>query len=248
LTGLRSDLGADLVKTGIALKFFANFFGLLLLMAVACDPGGYTPPELGTQYFPLRTGFYQIYSVERIDYQEDANPVTTEYEMLVEVVDSFPSTSQEFTYVIHRSTRPTPMDDWTPLDTWSARKDDRELVLNEGNVSYLKLVFPVREHGKWNHNKYNTLEADQYEIVSFKEPFQLPSGTTFDNTLTVERAEDPEYILFQNESREVYAKDYGVIFKEVIQLHFCNNDDCRGQQIIERGLKLKQWLKEYGIQ
>jgi hypothetical protein len=248
LTGLRSDLGADLVKTGIALKLFVNFFGLLLLLAVACDPGEYTPPELGTEYFPLRTGFYQIYSVERTDYQEDADPATTEYEMLVEVVDSFPSTSQEFTYVIHRSTRATSGEAWTPLDTWSARKNDRELVVNEGNVPYLKLVFPVREHGKWNHNKYNRLNADEYEIVSLKDPFQLPSGTTFDNTLTVKRAEDPEFVLFQNESTEVYAKDYGMIFKDVVQLHFCYDDDCKGQQIIETGFKLKQWLKEYGMQ
>ena len=248
MTGLRSDLGADLVKTGIALKLFVNFFGLLILSVVACDPGEYTPPELGSQYFPLQKGLYHIYSVERIDYQEGASPVTTEYEMLVEVVDSFPSASQEVTYVIHRSTRSTSAEEWTALDTWSARKNNRELVVNEGNVSYLKLVFPPRERSTWNSNKYNTLEADEYEIVSFKDPFQLPSGTTFDNTLTVERAEDPEYILFQNESREVYAKEYGVIFKEVIQLHFCDDDDCRGQQIIESGMKVKQWLKEYGIQ
>jgi hypothetical protein len=252
LTGLRFYSGADLVKTGLSLKLFLKYFvsmiavpGMLIL-AIGCDGDEYTAPEIGLEYFPMQTGAYQIYSVEKTEYSETNDPVTEEYEMRVEVVDSFPSTVDELTYVIHRSTRNNPNEDWTALDTWSVRGNDREVVVNEGNVPYVKLIFPVREGSKWNGNKYNTQPLDEYELTDLKSSFETMEGTTFDNTLTVVHENDDDIIVFRDQRKEVYALDVGLVYREIVQIHYCVDDFCHGQQIIENGIEYRQTLKAYG--
>jgi hypothetical protein len=246
LSCLRFNLDADLVKTSLALKFFARYFAVLFIIIASCDSEEYKRPDIGLDYFPLQTGFYQIYDVETIEYTRGSSPVTGTFEMLVQVVDSFPSTANEITYVIHRSARSIPDADWTVLDTWSARKNDREVVVNEGNVPYLKLIFPVQKGSKWNPNKYNTGGIDEIEITAHKVPFQLEGGTTFDNTLTVLH-DNEDHILYLDKRQEVYAEGSGLIYKETVQLHYCEEDNCRGQEIVDNGFEYRQWLKMYGV-
>jgi hypothetical protein len=246
LIGLRFNLDADLVKRGLSLKTFIKYFAVTIIIIASCDNEEHASPGIGLDYFPLQTGFYHIYDVESTQYTKGNDPIYETFEMLVEVVDSFASTTNEITYVIHRSTRPNSDAAWSVFDTWSARKNDRELVINEGNVPYLKLVFPVRMGSKWNPNKYNTRGADEIEITSLQYPFQL-AGTTFDETLTVSH-NDPDEIVFYDVREDIYAKGVGLIYKEVTQLNYCTLDHCKGQQKIDEGIEYKQVLKEYGLQ
>jgi hypothetical protein len=38
----------------------------------------------------------------------------------------------------------------------------------------------------------------------------------------------------------------GLIYKEVLQLNYCTDDHCLGQQIINDGIEIKMVIKEYG--
>lgn len=229
------------------MKQFFKYFAVVLVIIVACDSNESKPSDIGLNYFPLRTGFFQIYSVESIQYSEVSDPVTLNYELKTEVVDSFPSGDQ-ITYVIHRSKRQNPSSDWEALDTWSARMNDREVVVNEGNTAYAKLLFPVHNGLLWNGNQYNSLGTDEFELLDVNESFSLAGGTTFDNTLTVQQEDNEDFIVALDQRKEVYAKDAGLIYKEITQLEYCTADNCRGQQIVENGIVYKQSLKEYGIQ
>jgi hypothetical protein len=230
------------------LKYFSYCFGIVLTLwsFSSCDPDENKPKSIGLEYFPLQKGFYQVYDVGMTQYSQGSSPVTENFEMKLEVVDSFASTSSEITYVIHRSVRTPPATNWSVLDTWSARKNDRELVVSEGNISYLKLLFPIREGSKWDGNTYNTQGTDEFELTDVDTPYQLEGGTTFDNTVTVVQENNEDFILFLDQRKEVYAKDAGLIYKEIIRVHYCEEDNCRGQQIVEDGIEYRQSLKESG--
>ena len=45
---------------------------------------------------------------------------------------------------------------------------------------------------------------------------------------------------------EIYGQDIGLVYKEEIDLRYCTEQECIGQQIIESGQELRQSLLEYG--
>lgn len=210
-----------------------------------CDGDASQPLELGLDYFPLDAGTYQVFQVEETRYQGIGDPVTEVYQIKVQVKDSFPNADGTFTYVLARSKRAAPTDTWENFETWSARISNQELVVNEGNTSFVKLVFPLRNGLTWDGNKFNGRGEDEYIITSFGVPATV-NGTTFEETLTVSQEMNGDVIVFLDERREVYAKNVGLIKRESRQLSYCTEDHCRGQQQIESGSEFSYELIEYG--
>jgi hypothetical protein len=228
------------------LKHFLNYI-ILTLLAVSCSSHEFKPADIGLEYFPLRAGYYQTYTIDEVLYSEVAEPETLAYQLKVQITDSFPNNDGTFTYVLHRSKRPDANSAWENLDTWSVRGDDRELIVNEGNIPFVKLTFPLKRGNAWNGNKFNSHDEDEYEVVALDQSFTA-GGTIFDKTLTVLQENNEDLIVFLDERKEVYARGVGLIYKEAKQLHYCTADNCRGQQKIESGSVFKQELIEYGNQ
>lgn len=196
-------------------------------------------------FFPLQTGFYQIYDVDESIYSEINEDEFLTYELKTEVVDSFISLGGETTFVIHRSTRPDETYNWEFLDTWSAKVDDNKLILTEGNTAYIQLVFPLSPSSSWNANAFNTKGADEYAIDGFNTSYQLENNVTFDNAVIVEQAD--EYDLINRDQRtEVYAPHVGLIYKKSIVLNYCDEGACVGLGVIMDGREYYQELKAYG--
>lgn len=200
--------------------------------------------DTGSGYFPLKTGNYQVYSVTEKRYSGSSDPTLMTFELMTEVVDSFPS-EDTYLYVINRSRRSSETEPWEALDTWSARKNHREAIVSEGNTPFLKVVFPIRDGTFWDGNIFNTLGMDEYQLKNTADPFEV-SGMTFDNTLTVDQERNEDFIVFNDSRREVYAMDIGLIYREITQLNYCTDDNCLGQQKIISGIEMKQEIKQYG--
>ncbi len=218
---------------------------MILALSGGCEGEDSTPLDTGSAYFPLNKGIYQIYAVNEVRYSALAEPVASSYELMVEVVDSFPSAQGQYTYVIHRSRRSTEIDSWEILDTWSARKDSREAIVSEGNTAFVKVIFPVRTGTRWNGNAFNTLGIDEYVLTNIHQSFGI-NGMTFENTFTVEQERNEDLIVFNDERREVYALDVGLVYKKIIQLNYCTDEICIGKQKIENGLEIQMVIKQYG--
>jgi hypothetical protein len=200
----------------------------------------------GAEYFPLQVGFYQIYDVHEIKYSEVTEPDTSDYQLLTEVVDSFPNTAGDYTYVIYRSSREDENSAWKFIETWSARKDSDQAVEVEGNTSYVKLQFPLAADKTWNGNMLNNGEEDTYTIKIYDAPFAA-GGMTFDKTLTIEQELNDDPIVYTDIRSEVYAREVGLVYKETTQLRYCQSENCAGNEVIDSGLILKQQIIEYGI-
>jgi hypothetical protein len=227
--------------------FLKSLIVIVAVLVVSCDSSEETGPiDVGQDYFPLKKGLYQIYDIDEINYVLGV-PETLEYELKTHVVDSFLTLDGEYKYVIHRSKRDSGTDDWTYLDTWSAQANNHEAVMSEENTSFLKLIFPVAKGVEWDGNKYNTGEADDYALEEVKVAYNF-NDTSFEDCITVVQADDPDPIVFFDVRNEIYARNVGLIHRELTQLYYCDDPDCLGKQEVESGRIYKQTIKSYGME
>lgn len=216
--------------------------------AVSCSSPDVRRADHGESYFPLQKGFYQRYDVNQVKYVLGV-PETLNYELKVQVADSFATQNGDYTYVLYRSKRSSNETSWTYIDTWSATRSDRQVVMQEENVPYVKLTFPVAEGITWNGNLFNTTAEETYSLQEFNRP-QTIGGTVYDDCVTVMQSDNNDFIVFLDQRKEVYARNAGLVFKQTTQLHYCTdtNAGCLGQQIVDEGIIYTQTLKEYGVE
>ncbi|HCW07884.1 MAG TPA: hypothetical protein DGG95_11040 [Cytophagales bacterium] len=206
-------------------------------------------------YFPLRVGNYQIYTVNETDINRlscSTSLVPKKYDLKVLVFDSVKNTEGGFTYLIHRYTRADSTQAWIILDSWSARKDVNQVVVNEGNTPYVKLVFPMASGTLWNGNTYNGNAVEDYTMTDVGKSYTQGNGKKFSSTVTVVQSDNQDFIVYQDKRIEVYAASVGLIYKETTQLTYFQNDCgsgntcCLGTQDPKTGIIYTQELKSYG--
>lgn len=225
---------------------YTLYLYIFLLLVVGCSDTELEPDTsiYGYEYFPLATGTYQIFNVSQTDYLNTGEVVTRDYQLRHEIEESFISADQE-TFVITRFTRVNENSDWEYLNTWQSRKTEFNAIVTEGNRPLLKLVFPIEAGASWNGNSFNSLEQDTYVIDSLGFPFRL-NDEDFENTLTVIQADNQDFIVSLDTRFEIYAKGVGLVYKEVVNLNYCADENCLGQEIVETGIEYRQALLEYG--
>ena len=209
-------------------------------------------------YFPLAIGDYRIYRVVETTITPYNVEHTEQYELKTVVTDSFRNSEGNFSYIIARLKRANAMDSWQSLDTWSAKVNSGEVVVNEGNVPFVKLTFPVASGRKWNGNAYNGEESIEFceginfiscDVYAFGEigvSVEPSSGVAFDNCIEVIENNNLSIIDQQDVRKEIYAFGVGLIEREIALLKYCSNQDCLGNQLVEDGLIYTQKLISYG--
>ena len=93
---------------------------------------------------------------------------------------------------------------------------EKYVYLNEENITYTKLIFPLSLNIFWNGNAFNNLDYQEYSIESINIPFQL-NDLIFDSTVTVIQNYKSNLLEFEN-AKEIYATGTGLIYKEDVQL------------------------------
>ena len=197
------------------------------------------------EYFPLQTGFYQVYDVVKKEYKNQALPDISMYELKTEVVDSFANLDGGFTFVIHRSVRSMETDPWQFREAWSARTNSYQAISTEGNISFVSIGFPAIRNKEWNGNALNTLVADSYQIGDIGKPYELPTGDSYNDAMVIIQ-QDEENELKRDQREEVYARGVGLIYKRSDVIDYCDDSSCFGQKIIRDGVEYLQVLKEHG--
>ena len=217
---------------------------MFLTLITGCGTDEHFDRRGGGAYFPLQRGTFHVYDVKEVRYNGSGQPLESRYQLLTEVTDSFPSEGG-YRYVIHRSMRQTEAETWQALDTWSVRKDDHQVVVTEGNTPYVKIRFPLKEGNTWDGNVFNSQGADDYTLRDVEAPASF-GGASFEKTITVEQEINDDKIVFRDERKEVYAQDVGLVYKEILQLSYCTDDPCLGQQQIVNGIEMEMVFREYG--
>ncbi|HEY0656098.1 MAG TPA: hypothetical protein VGD65_23345 [Chryseosolibacter sp.] len=226
------------------MKHFAKYLIVPLLLAVSCGKDEFIPADRGTVYFPIRVGSSWIYNVNQTIYSEVNAPAESTFKLRLLVADSILNPEGTYTYKITRARQEPGSTAWSSVDTWSVRKSDREVIVTEGNISFKKLMFPVRAGLAWNGNQYNNLGEDVYAMSDYEGEVNF-AGTTFENVIKVEQEFNEDFIVFLDEREELYARNIGLVRQSIKQLNYCSTENCIGQQKVKSGKVYVQELVSY---
>ena len=180
------------------------WFGLLW----SCDEATINPDEnrLGLEYFPLETGRYSVYDVQEVNYSILGSD-TSNYQLRQSVVDSFLNAENNFTYILNREVRTSDNEQWSLDSVWTARRSTSIGVVNENNVAFIKLVFPIENDLTWDGNKLNKNVSEQYRY-----DLELADTTVFNteykNVVRVIQSDVPENLVNRDERQEIYCLLY----------------------------------------
>jgi len=236
-------------------KFPSFLFLAMLVVACAEDPELISKKD--PDFFPIQVGGYFIYDVQETIYTPINGQEDFLYQSKITVTDSFKNNAGGITYVLQRSTRSDDAAQFEYQDTWSTRIEPSQVVVIEGNTSFVRLAFPLSIGRQWNGNALNTLggeescgddatfSCDIYEIGDFGFQFDL-NGDILDETVEVIQNNNTDLIVKQDVRKEIYARNIGLVYKESTILEYCTVGSCIGQQQIEKGSVLKQTLISYG--
>jgi hypothetical protein len=224
---------------------------LIIVVLLACEDKP-VKVDLGTNFFPLRTGQEWTYSINKTTYSYLNDPIEESFELNIAATDSVISNGIT-TYSILVSSRNSSTESWQVIASWSARIKGNQALQNESNITRVKLTFPVGPATVWDGNAYNneppfladygaTQEQLLFRIENFDQPKELQGGLNFENTLTVVVSNLFDPIIGQDLQKETYARGVGLIQKEVTQLVFCNQGSCTGRQ---QGVSYTQTLTSY---
>jgi hypothetical protein len=228
---------------------------VFLLLLSGCQSRHILPKSTGTEYFPLKIGAYWVYNVSETTITQLGGQTNTLYDLKVQISDSV-LLSGQWSYVMERFTRNDASQPWVSAGTWSARHDAFKAVLQEGNIPFIKLSFPLLDGKMWDGNALNnlggpdrcangTVNCDNYAVADLAKRFE-GQGISFDDTVTIIENNDNDPIVKQDVRKSVYAKTVGLVYSEVTILQYCTVGACIGQQIVENGSIVKQTIEDYG--
>lgn len=225
---------------GIRIAFF------LALISVLCwqcsDRDEIQPVVEGSNYFPLKTGSFQVYQVDQVIYNSPIDSVVSSYLLKVSVVDSFTNLESGISYTIKREKSELEEESWIQDSIWTARKDTRRATVVEHNVPIVKLTFPLRDSVTWDANMLNSKDTEEYIMLDVEEPYRDEYGS-YDKTVTVLEEYFPENIVNFKLRQEIFAENVGLVFKERTILFY---DQASTDKKIRTGIKYFQYLVAYG--
>ena len=201
--------------------------------------------EFGYDFFPLETGDFRVYNVQKIIYPVAEIPDTLIYQLKEVTADSLIDNAGELNYVLQRWKREDANDPWVLDSLWTTYKNNIQVVISENNIPLLKLVFPFEEEKSWDSNSLNFRDPDEFVMRNIFMPFS-DNQLDFPTTVTVIQEEKLDSLISLDNRYEVFARNVGLIAKVSSKLEFCQESDCFGQKIIKEGRILSQALVDYG--
>ncbi|HLG34879.1 MAG TPA: hypothetical protein VI757_08380 [Bacteroidia bacterium] len=188
----------------------------LLIYSCREDEMVYLPPVY-FNYVPTNTGNIVIYDVDSTYYLEFDSTVHVFHFQVMERIDStYLDNQNRPTQRIERFKRDSVGGTWYFLSVWNSTLTTSRFERVEENIRYVKLGFPISETQTWNGNAYNTLGTEEYYYLTFHEPLTIATFT-FDSTLTVQQADDDNFI-HKKYGLEKYANHIGRVYKEFIDV------------------------------
>ena len=206
----------------------------LIGLTLSCDRTD--PNPISENYFPVGNGQFFIYDVTDNTYAIGQNPIKLTYQIKEKRV-----MIDEQHYKIERTQRKSASEPWTFHSSGLLSLEGNRWVLSENGNNILLLVLPFAKGESWDRNLLNTEEALIAEVEHIAEPFES-------SNLTLKIAiEDQESLINKYSNFEIYGKDTGLIYKENIQLDYCQSSpDCIGKGQIDAGTELIWRLQSFG--
>jgi hypothetical protein len=186
--------------------------------------------DLGYEYQPLEVGYWVEYDVDSIFFDDFTGTVDTYFYQRREFFESeFLDLNGETNVRVEQSIRNSPQDAWAISYIGSFKQTTINLQKVEYDLRFIKFAFPPVVGKQWQGHIYiNTtdqpsleyLDRERYEwnftFTKVNEP-AIINGFSFDATAEILQI-DQENLFEKKYSKEVYAKNVGMVSKEMIIL------------------------------
>ena len=204
-----------MVKLLKKIKMRIKLYFVLLIIISSCKPIVYEETNFFYNYYPLHINQVKEFFVTNIVHNSFGKDTTTYF--LKEIITDYNINMEGDTvYRVERYWKVDSNLSYEIKDVWTSKKNLSAGYLNEENITYTKLIFPLSLNIYWNGNAFNNLGYQEYSIESLNIPFQL-NNVIFDSSLTVIQNYKSNLLEFEN-SKEIYAIGIGLIYKEDVQV------------------------------
>jgi hypothetical protein len=133
---------------------------ILLLISmcfiVSCSNNVIEEPDavnFGYEFYPLSVGNEWIYQVDSSRIQ-GLNIIHSSSQIKEHIIDLISDDGDSRLYKVERSHRKTNQDNWKITDIWTVEINDGQVIRNEENQRFIKLVFPNVKNTSWNGNVF----------------------------------------------------------------------------------------------
>ena len=210
---------------------------IISFLFVACENinSNLPPSQDGGKFFYPNIGQSVVYDVEDTQYELTGKFTVKTYQLKESIASIFKDLEGKEALRIERYRRENDSQKWTIDSVFIAKKEIDKALKTENNVTYVKIIFPIKEGVKWNGNAYNSLGNDIYELKKANQSFQT-NGQKFDNTFSIIQQNDSTLVDLKRRI-EVYAENIGMIYQEKTNVLYCNSGDCLGKGKIDFGTK-----------
>lgn len=207
---------------------------------------------LGLEYYPLENGRYVEYDVDSTVYNDlTLTSVTYQYRIKEIFNGTFTDNEGRTAWRLERyikkkhPLKPYDSIPYTIKEVWKCNLDIKQIELTEKNIPFIKLIFPVEKGASWNGNAKNTLGEQTFRYIDIDKSESI-NGNTLPMVLTVEQ-KNSETLLSKEYFIEKYAKDVGLVYKEMISVYSNTlNPSVPLMNRISGGFIYKQTLVRYG--
>lgn len=191
---------------------------VLSLFCASCHKNTARPiEEISSKYQPLEIGFQWTYDVDSTYFYGNVSqePDTFRHQIKNTITSSFTS-GQDISYVIDQYRRLDTTSAWSFVRTFTETKSSSDVKRNIASTIEVVLVFPLLQNYLWDLNQYNTFEYEECHFENIHTA-SLIGPTYYDSTASV-YCEKSVNLLKSQFTREVFAANYGLVYKEVEDL------------------------------
>lgn len=184
-------------------------------------------------FYPIQVGNSIIYQLDSTVYINFGSEKVVHSHIIKDVVDSMITDNLgRNSYKIKREIRNSiDTTKWDHLMSYLITYDSLRVELIKDNQRYLIMIDPIKNNFEWNGNSYiNTISNPELQYLDqwkyyYKDvnmPFTI-NDITYPETLTIVQRDDiigdttnKDYYFEVNYSKEVYAKEIGLVLKEFL--------------------------------
>ena len=198
-----------------------SIYFFLILISVSCRSFDYSETIYFSEYFPLEINDTKEYFVTNIAHTSFGKD--TSYYFLKEVLsEEFIDSEDDLAYRMERFWKTDSTQDYSIKDIWHVKKTLRSAEKVEENERFVKMIFPLNKNSFWNGNAYNSRDYQEYTIGQLNGEFSI-NNFNFDSSVTIVQHFNSNLLEYES-SKEVYAMDVGLIYKENIILNINNGN------------------------
>ncbi len=185
---------------------------LILSTLLSCKKNEAVEPEIGLGYYPYKEGFYRIYRVDSIVFNDfTLSTDTFKYYLKETHTERYAIENESRLKVIEEKKVQLSDNHWKPTISWSVQKDNFSVEEQKNNLKKVVLVFPIEEGISWDSNVRNALDREEFTATS--KQTETVNEKVYQDVLTVEHFYDTDPLQLNTEIKEVkYAANIGLIY------------------------------------